>query len=68
MIDTLRKCYLYETGERKDPCGFDDVKHSLAGLIGRGLIRTDRVRINGKEVTGFFVTEEGKAMIKKHES
>lgn len=67
MIETLKKCYRYETGESAEPCGFNDVKHSLAALVTRGLIRTGVVRHGNKEVTGFFVTEAGVDMIKKYE-
>jgi hypothetical protein len=67
MIETLKRCYKYDTGEIKEPCGFNDVKHSLAALVSRGLIRTDTVKIGGKEVTGFFVTPEGAELIRKYD-
>ncbi len=66
MIDTLKRCYQYDTGEISEPCGFNDVKHSLAALVTRGLIRTGTVNSGGKAVTGFFVTAEGADIIKKY--
>ena len=68
MIDTLKRCHMFETGESPEPCGFSEVKHSLAALISRGLIRTGKVRIGNKDVTGFFVTEQGVEVINKYSS
>ncbi len=65
MLETLARCNEFEKDETREPCGFNDVKHSLAALINRGLVRTGSKKVGDKDVAGFFVTEAGLALLEK---
>lgn len=65
MLETLVRCYEYENDPGREPCGFDDVKHSLAALVNRGLIRTGSKKVGDKQVAGFFITEAGLTLLQK---
>lgn len=65
MLETLARCHEYEVDGTHEPCGFNDVKHSLAALVSRGLIRTGSKKVGDKEVAGFFITEAGSALLER---
>ena len=66
MINKLRECHEKDLGStEKMPCLPAEMKSSLAGLYKRGLIETRMEMVNNKKQLCLFVSESGKALLKK---
>ncbi|CAN5250869.1 hypothetical protein BH09BAC2_BH09BAC2_23330 [soil metagenome] len=65
MIQKLRHCS--ELQKQNLPCTEGELKGSLAGLYKRGYINTKTFIINGKNIVGLYVTEQGFEFLNKIE-
>ncbi len=69
MLTQLRKVRASElSATEKNICVADDFKGSLRALLGRGLVNTKMIMLEGKEVLSVFITGAGKAFLDKEDA